>query len=358
MGFEYLDNLSEDAKKDLLQTIINKADKGDLDALIYLGGLYQEGYMVKRDIEKAVEVWKKAAEQGSGEAMYYLYTVYCDGGGQIAPDEKLARSYLSDSLEKGYHAAYYSAGRLYEFGYIGEDSKAAVELYVKGAILGNAACMFRCGLIYAEGKLVEFDEEKAVTMIKAAAESGDEEAQEYIEKLEKDKDMIKKNYSEQQMYLKSFDKMLEKANADDARAMFNIAKMYQKGVGVPKNYGKAVDWYLKALQEGNLEAGFVLGAMYLNGQISLSENVEMALSCWESVAEKGHARAMIGIAVIYYFAYKVVEQDLEKASKYHGRAMQLNDPIALELDVKMKQAKTGQEMGMLMFNTLMEIIKV
>lgn len=40
------------------------AEKGDLDAMYYLGQMYASGFGVKKDLKQAVELYGKAAEQG------------------------------------------------------------------------------------------------------------------------------------------------------------------------------------------------------------------------------------------------------------------------------------------------------
>lgn len=43
------------------------------------------------------------------------------------------------------------------------------------------------------------------------------------------------------------------AEQGDARAQFNIAKMYYSGQGVSQDYAQAVSWHRKAAAQGNAE---------------------------------------------------------------------------------------------------------
>lgn len=59
-----------------------------------------------------------------------------------------------------------------------------------------------------------------------------------------------------------------RASADEGHAdsQFNVALMYEKGMGVGKDEKEAVVWYGKSAAQGNSAAQFNLGVMYENGR--------------------------------------------------------------------------------------------
>ncbi len=57
--------------------------------------------------------------------------------------------------------------------------------------------------------------------------------------------------------------LAEQGNAD---AQYNLGLMYDKGHGVPQDYGQARQWYEKAAAQGNAMAQYNLGVLYRNGQ--------------------------------------------------------------------------------------------
>ncbi len=60
--------------------------------------------------------------------------------------------------------------------------------------------------------------------------------------------------------------MIIKAAAQgNAQAQINLGEMYAAGDGVPKNAGKAVEWYQKAAAQGNVSAQLTLSATYIGG---------------------------------------------------------------------------------------------
>jgi len=62
---------------------------------------------------------------------------------------------------------------------------------------------------------------------------------------------------------KEFRESADKGHAD---SQFNVALMFEKGIGVKKDEKKAVSWYEKSAQQGNSAAQFNLGVLYENGR--------------------------------------------------------------------------------------------
>lgn len=56
------------------------------------------------------------------------------------------------------------------------------------------------------------------------------------------------------------------ADTGDADSQFNVALMFEKGMGVAKDEKEAVVWYGKSAALGNSAAQFNLGVMYENGR--------------------------------------------------------------------------------------------
>lgn len=56
------------------------------------------------------------------------------------------------------------------------------------------------------------------------------------------------------------------ADAGHADSQYNVALMYEKGIGVGKDEKEAVVWYGKSAGQGNSAAQYNLGVMYENGR--------------------------------------------------------------------------------------------
>jgi TPR repeat protein len=52
------------------------------------------------------------------------------------------------------------------------------------------------------------------------------------------------------------------AEQGDARAQANLGIMYKRGQGVPQDFKKAMDWALRAAEQGYPGAAGVIGSMY------------------------------------------------------------------------------------------------
>ncbi len=83
------------------------------------------------------------------------------------------------------------------------------------------------------------------------------------------------------------------AEQDDARAQYNLGVLYERGLGVTKNYGEAVKWYSLAAQKGLAAAQYNLGLMYLDGrglpQDDLSAYVWFGLAAKQGLEEARRA---------------------------------------------------------------------
>jgi TPR repeat protein len=66
---------------------------------------------------------------------------------------------------------------------------------------------------------------------------------------------------------------LAAAKEGHADSQFNVASMYEQGIGVGKDEREAVVWYDKAASQGSAAAQFNLGVLYENGR---GTNVDFA----------------------------------------------------------------------------------
>jgi TPR repeat protein len=72
----------------------------------------------------------------------------------------------------------------------------------------------------------------------------------------------------------------------DVRAMITLGLMYHQGDGVPLDYGKAMDWYLKAYAKGDGDALNNIGVMYRDG-LGVAKNQKVAYLLFLTVHMEG-----------------------------------------------------------------------
>ena len=112
-----------------------------------------------------------------------------------------------------------------------------------------------------------------------------------------------------------------KAEEGDAEAQFNLAVMYDAGLGVPKNYAESGKWYRKAAEQGLAEAQFALGVRYFNFA-SRKENHSIALGFFRKAAEQGLAEAQFNLGLMYQLGQGVATNKVESYKWYNLAASQ------------------------------------
>jgi hypothetical protein len=69
---------------------------------------------------------------------------------------------------------------------------------------------------------------------------------------------------------------LKAAEEGDVDAQYNLANMYRAGYGVPQDYAEALKWYKTAAGKGHIYAQFNLGQIYEKGCIDRQDILEAA----------------------------------------------------------------------------------
>jgi len=80
------------------------------------------------------------------------------------------------------------------------------------------------------------------------------------------------------------------AEKGDAKAQFNLGRMYYKGEGVEQDFKEAVKWFRKAAEQGYAAAQYSLGWMYDQGHGVMYDKV-LAYAWWNLAAANGDALA-------------------------------------------------------------------
>lgn len=131
-----------------INALQSKAAKGDAVAQLNLGAAYDNGLGVERDVDKAIEWYRKAADQGLAEAQF-----------------NLAHILVSEDIS----------------------TVGAAEYMLKAAEQGMADAQYLMGVTYAEGIGVEPDEEKARLWLKRAVAQGQKDAAKFLKKMNESK---------------------------------------------------------------------------------------------------------------------------------------------------------------------------
>jgi uncharacterized protein len=83
-----------------------------------------------------------------------------------------------------------------------------------------------------------------------------------------------------------------------ADAQLSLGLMYDKGRGVPQNYGEASKWFRKAAEQGNVAAQFFVALKYLTGE-GVPQDYGEASKWLRKVAEQGDAYSQYYLGQMY-----------------------------------------------------------
>ena len=103
---------------------------------------------------------------------------------------------------------------------------------------------------------------------------------------------------------KSLKALAEKGNPD---GQTGLGTMYRMGLGVEKDYAKAIEWYRKSAEQGDAFAQGNLGVMYRDG-LGVEKDSAKAVGWFTKSAEQGDAYAQTNLGV-FYVEGQVVEQN-------------------------------------------------
>jgi len=130
-----------------LSLYMKAAKLGHPGALLYVGGFYDKGNMVKRDLSKAFASYMQAASAGNPIAQFNVASMYLRGEGTD------------------------------------RDYKEAIEWFKRSAANGNSKAAYNLGVMYYTGEGVKQSESTAREWFKISAKNGNAFAPFAIEKL-------------------------------------------------------------------------------------------------------------------------------------------------------------------------------
>jgi len=127
----------------------------------------------------------------------------------------------------------------------------------------------------------------------------------------------------------SFQIFQTKANQGDADAQFNLAFLYHRGVGTPRDDRYTIYWYTKAAEQGCANAQYSLGDLcQYGGGEEVQRDYKQAFYWYTKAAEQGH-----------YFAKEDRDKMLEKMSQSQIEEVQ---KLSKELYEKIDNEKAEQ----------------
>lgn len=137
----------------------------------------------------------------------------------------------------------------------------------KAAKAGNAEAQFRLGVMYGNGDGVGLDYEQARGWFKKAVAQGHE------------------------------------------NATITLAWMYANGTGVEVDEGRARELYLEAAAKGSAKAQYVVATMYRFAQYGLKKDMETAIQWYVKAADQGMPTAQLALGKLLMEGKGVMQDD-------------------------------------------------
>ncbi len=195
-----------------LEIIRPLAQKGNSQAQVTLGIMYDFGHGVPKDSQEAIKWYIKAAKQGIPIVQHDVGVKYFQGQG-VEQDYQQAAYWWEQSANAGLADSQYNLGLMYYRGLgIQQDYKKAAELFLAAAEQGYSNAQYSLAVIHAFGQGMEKDYVKALIWFRKAAAQG------------------------------------------VAQAQFNLGVLYENGYGLDKDLQIARQWYKQAADQGLQEA--------------------------------------------------------------------------------------------------------
>ncbi len=193
---------------------------------------------------------------------------------------------------------------------------------------GDPEAQYEVGIMYLKGQGTRPDRDAAIKWLRAAAAEGVEQARERLHRMAENE--------------RRFARRLEKAQAGDADARYDVALMLIKGKGVAVDRARARKWLEQAVAQGYSKAASRLGILYYKGEAGRPDYAR-ARKLFESVAaDNVLAQYYLGEM---YATGKGVKQDARKAIDWYRKAAAggfhraMGKVINLEEELKMRERR-------------------
>lgn len=222
------------------------AGLGDSEAMLELGSMYEGGDGVRKDIRKAMQLYRTAAELGEANAQRNVALLLEKEGEHHAVE---VAHFYELAAAQGLTEAEYNLAMCYEEGTgVDVDLEEANRWYVRAAEKGDTDSEYALGCNYYHGIGFDVDFEEARRWYARAAAKGDPDAQVTLGLLYQAGKGVEVDFDEAK-------RLYELAAAQgNELAERNLGDLYADGLGVDVDLEEAKRWYERAASQGNEDA--------------------------------------------------------------------------------------------------------
>jgi TPR repeat protein len=265
----YGDTIARQALEDL-------AAAGDTMAEHYMGQLTLAGRGVKRDVERAVEWFRRAAAKGDTASAHNLGVIHERATGALKNREEALKWYRF-AAERGFAPSQANLGQMLS----ASKDPEGQQWIEKAAAQANPRGLYLLGML----RLESGDDAKAAELLGRAAEGKDRDAQFQLSRLlGAGRGTAKDEVLAMQLLRKA-------ADQGQAEAQYLLAAAYSRGLyGLARSDIEAAEWLRRSARQGNADAQYALADAYAEGR-GVPFDPNEALGWIQLAAKNGHPQA-------------------------------------------------------------------
>lgn len=219
-----------------------------------------------------------------------------------------------ESYIKAPSIAFYLLGKMYYYGdYIGQDYSKAFRCYAKAAANGNLDARKELSFMYYYGEGVEKDYEKAFTIYIDSSSPCTRNIPEFK--------LLNSIFGKPAIETEDNQNLKRAVENNDIKEQINIGKYFYDKQR-PQDYKKALEWYMKAAEQGNDNAQFMVCKLYC-----ILQNYNNVLQLCMKPINQNTTYAKCFLGLLYENGWGV-EKNLLTAKEWYEKAAADNDSFA------------------------------
>jgi TPR repeat protein len=157
---------------------------------------------------------------------------------------------------------------------------------------GDPRALYYLGKQYAKGAGVPQSHQKAAEYLEKAARKGHVYAQNDLGAYYSEGLGVERDYAVAVRWFR------RAASRGDHLAQYSLGRAYLHGLGVETNLQAALVWLRKAASGNQCDALCLLGELYRSGRPGLKEDRALAVRCYISAANQGHAESLYTLGTL------------------------------------------------------------
>ena len=293
-----------------------------------IAGMYKHGNGTEQDSEKAFQWYMEAAENGHPHAAYCAARTCYEETGTVQSYPDVVKWYQK-AANGGDAYAMYALGKMYRDG-IGVElnNEKAYQYFLAAAKSEHEFAQFAVAKALLSGTGVEKNAQGAVYWFRKCAEKGNPFATYQLamifsagKEIPKDNLLVQKFYS---MALVGFISLDRKQ--PDAGMERRIAQMFYSGNGTAQNYAAAAEWFSMSAEKGNPYSQFQLARMMQKGEGIPVDELKAQLiyasaldGFLKMLQEKPDADLLYKVGMMYEAGFGT-KRDLSNAKQFYTEA--------------------------------------